>query len=283
MSIQKTIKLNSGYYIPVIGLGTWLLSTRDVPKVIHKALDVGYRHIDTAIYYENEREIGEAISNWLKEDPINRKREDVFYTSKLWTFDTYERAQLEIENAFSQVKDTLGYIDLLLLHSPMGGPQARLGAWKALQEAVDSGIVKSIGISSWGQRHIEQLYNWEGLRIEPAVNQFEVHPWCMREKLSQFCQAKGIHVEAYSPLAHGERLRDATICKLAQSYHVTPAQVLLRWNLQRGNIILPKTSNVDRLSSNLELFNFELTEGDVKAIDHPEVHEPTDWECTNMP
>ncbi|CDR41950.1 CYFA0S08e01926g1_1 [Cyberlindnera fabianii] len=280
--ISKSIKLNSGYSIPTIGLGTWLLSTSEAPSLVYKALDAGYRHLDTAIYYGNEREVGEGIAKWISDDP-SRKRDDVFYTSKLWTFNTYSRAKEEIERAFSQVEHSLGYIDLLLLHSPMGGPEGRLAGWKALQEAVEEGKVKSIGVSSWGAQHIDQLYAWDGLTIEPAVNQFEVHPWCMRTELSEFCKKKGIHVESYSPLAHGERLKDATVVTVAKKYGVTPAQLLLRWNLQKGNIILPKTSNPDRLSSNLDLFGFELADEDVKLIEHPEVHEPTDWECTNMP
>jgi diketogulonate reductase-like aldo/keto reductase len=282
MSAQKFTKLNSGYQIPSVGLGTWLLSQSIAADVVYDALNAGYRHFDTAIYYKNEREVGEGIAKWLNEDS-SRKREDVFYTSKLWTFDTYARAKQEIKTALDAVEDSLGYIDLLLLHSPMGGPQARRDAWKALQEAVDTGKVKSIGISSWGQHHIEDLYSWSGFKIEPAVNQMEVHPWCMRQELSNFCKRKGIMIQAYSPLAHGEKLDDGIVRELAQKYSVTPAQVLIRWNLQKGNIVLPKSSNAERLRSNLDVFSFELTDEEVAKISHPDVHEPTDWECTNMP
>lgn len=282
MSIQKIIKLNSGHSIPTIGLGTWLLPESTAADVVYDALNAGYRHFDTAIYYNNEHQVGSGISRWLKEDPT-RKREDVFYTSKCWTFDTYTRAKQEIESALDAVEDDLGYIDLLLLHSPMGGPIARRDAWKALQEAVASGKVKSIGISSWGQHHIEGLYTWEGFKIEPAVNQMEVHPWCMRQELSDYCKNKGIQIQAYSPLAHGEKLADPTVSAIARKHGVTPAQVLIRWNLQKGNIVLPKSANSQRLRSNLEVFGFELSDEEVQKLSHPEVHEPTDWECTTMP
>lgn len=282
MSVQKTIKLNSGYTIPTIGLGTWLIPSSAAPSVVYKALEAGYRHFDTAIYYQNERAVGEGIAKWLSEDS-GRQRSDVFYTSKLWTFDTYARAKKEIEAALGEIDDTLGYIDLLLLHSPMGGSTARREAWRALQEAVESGKVKSIGISSWGKHHIDNLYEWDGFKIEPAVNQIEVHPWCMRQELTDYCKSKGIQIEAYSPLAHGEKLRDPTVVSIAKKYKVSSAQVLIRWNLQKGNIPLPKSSNIDRLRSNLEVYDFELTPDEVEKISHPEVHEPTDWECTGMP
>lgn len=282
MSFAKAIQLNSGYKIPTVGLGTWLIPSSTAAQIVGDALDAGYRHFDTAIYYNNEREVGQGIANWLKADP-SRKREEVFYTTKLWTFDSYKRAQQEIQVALDAVEDNLGYIDLLLLHSPMGGAKARRDAWRALQEVVAKGKVKSIGVSSWGKHHIEDLYAWEGFKIEPAVNQMEVHPWCMRQELSDFCKDKGIHIEAYSPLAHGERLSDFTVSKTAKKYGKSPAQILLRWNLQKGNIIIPKSSNPERLRANLELFDFELTNEEVANISHPGVHEPTDWECTTLP
>lgn len=282
MKVEKYLKLNSGYNIPTVALGTWQLSRSETKLIVYNALRKGYRHFDTAILYENEKEVGEGISKWLKEDPVNNKREDVFYTSKLWTFNNYNQAKNEINKALNAVEANLGYIDLLLLHSPMAGPIGRIEAWKALQEAVATGKVKSIGVSSWGEEHLKQLFDWEGLKIRPAVNQIEISPWIMRQDLAEFCLEEGILVEAYSPLAHGGRLLDSTVVKISKLYDVTPAQVLIRWSLQKGYIPLPKTSKIERLSSNLDVYNFELTDREVQEISHPESHDATDWDVTDV-
>lgn len=245
---------------------------------------MGYRHFDTAILYENEHEVGLGISEWIREDPEHNKREDVFYTSKLWTFKNYSQAKNEIEVAYNAVKDSLGYIDLLLLHSPIVGPQGRLEAYQALQEAVDEGKVRSIGVSSWGKRHLEELFKWEGLKYKPVVDQIEVHPWCQRTELCQFLQSNGIEVEAYSPLAHGTKTSDPVINKILKNHPgKSRAQILLRWSIQHGYIPLPKTKTMEYLKSNLDVFGFELEDKEMEMIDQLDLNEPTDWECTNAP
>ncbi|CCH41304.1 Aldose reductase [Wickerhamomyces ciferrii] len=281
--VERFVKLSSGYNIPSVALGTWLLSGSEASNVVYNALKKGYRHFDTAILYDNEREVGEAIAKWLREDPVNNKREDVFYTSKLWTFNSYERTKKEINSALSAIEHSIGYIDLLLLHHPNPGPQGRLDAWRALQEVVETGKVKSIGVSSWGKHHIDQLLSWDGLKIKPAINQIEIHPWCMRQELADYSRSKGIAVEAYAPLAHGGKINDPNVVKIAKTHGVTPGQVLIRWSLQKGNIPLPKTKNVDRLSSNLDVYNFELSSEEIETISHPEAYEPTDWDVTTRP
>ncbi|KAH3683618.1 hypothetical protein WICPIJ_005400 [Wickerhamomyces pijperi] len=285
LKLAPLIKLNSTYSIPSIGLGTWLLpkSPSATSKFIQDALNLGYRHIDTAIYYHNEREIAQGIRDWIDEDPLNHKREDVFYTTKLWDFDSYEDTYVEFDKAYDAIKDTIGYIDLLLLHHPNVGPSGRIDAWKAMQEFVKSGKVKSIGISSWSERHIDQLLKWEGLTIKPAVNQIELSPWCMRAALTKHYKELGIVLEAYSPLAHGGRLRDADVLRIAQKYGKSPAQVLIKWSLQKGFVPLPKSKSLERLRDNLDVFDFELTKDDIAVLDHPEEHDNTDWECTNNP
>lgn len=278
--VERFIKLSSGYKIPTVALGTWMLSGSEASNVVYNALKVGYRHFDSAILYGNEKEVGEAIAKWIKEDPSNNKREDVFYTSKLWTFNSYAQTKQEIARAIGAVEHSIGYIDLLLLHHPNPGPKGRLEAWKAMQETVGD-KVRSIGVSSWGKHHIDQLLAWDGLKIKPAVNQIEIHPWLMRQELADYSRSKGIAVEAYSPLAHGGKINDPTIAKIAKAHGVTPGQVFIRWSLQHGNIPLPKTKNVDRLPTNLDVYNFELSAEEIKAIDHPDAYEPTDWECTD--
>jgi diketogulonate reductase-like aldo/keto reductase len=280
--VEKYIKLNSGYSIPTVALGTWKLSRTETASIVYTALKKGYRHFDTAILYGNEREVGDGIAKWLKEDPANNKREDVFYTSKLWTFNSYEQAKHEIKKALDAVEDKLGYIDLLLLHSPTPGPVGRLEAWGALQETVDAGKVRSIGVSSWGEHHLKQLFAWKGYKIKPAVNQIEISPWIMRQNLADYCKSEGIAIEAYSPLAHGGRLSDPTVQKIAKKYNVSSAQVLIRWSLQKGYIPLPKSSNVERLTSNLDVYDFELSAQEVEEISHPESHDPTDWDVTDI-
>ncbi|KAH3674787.1 hypothetical protein WICMUC_002990 [Wickerhamomyces mucosus] len=283
MSVQKYLKLNSGYSIPTLGLGTWLLSRSEAPELVFQALKKGYRHIDTAILYDNEFEVSEGIAKWLKDDPINNKREDIFYTSKLWDFRSYEEAKQEIERALEAVEDNLGYIDLLLLHSPNVGPNGRRNAWKALQEVVATGKVKSIGISSWGIHHIEGLLEWDGLKIKPAVNQIELSPWLMRQEIVEHYKKLGIVLEAYSPLAHGGRLNDPIVKAIAEKHGKTPAQILLRWSLQQGFVPLPKTSNIERLDNNLDVYDFELNDSEIENLNHPKSHDNTDWECTTNP
>lgn len=282
-TVSKYIKLNSGYKIPTVALGTYFLPHSQASNIVYEALKVGYRHFDSAVLYENEKAVGNGIVKWLNEDPENNKREDVFYTTKLWNNECgYDNAKVAIRNCLNKVKD-LGYIDLILIHSPLAGPTKRLETWKALQEAVDEGLVKSIGVSNYGQHHIEQLLKWEGLKYKPAVNQIEISPWIMRTELSNFCVSKGIAVEAYAPFNHGGRFELPYLTKIASDHGVTPAQVLIRWSLQHGHIPLPKTATIARLASNLDVYSFELSEEEMKEIDQPNAYEPSDWECTDAP
>lgn len=279
MPVPKKITLSSGYQIPTIALGTYLIAKP--LNIVYEALKVGYRHFDSAVLYGNETEVANGIVKWLKEDPENNKREDVFYTTKLWNSECgYLRAKTAIRNCLNRV-EPLGYIDMILIHSPLAGPELRLETWKALQEAVDEGIVRSIGVSNFGEHHIKQLLEWEGLKYKPVVNQIEILPWVMRTELAKFCQSQGIQVEAYAPFNHGGRFDDPILKKIAKSKGVTPAQVLIRWSLQKGYIPLPKTNTVSRLPSNFDVYSFELSDEEIKQIDRPDAYEPSDWECTD--
>ncbi|QLQ79039.1 hypothetical protein HG537_0B03860 [Torulaspora globosa] len=283
MAVQRSYTLSNSVKIPSVALGTYDIPQHDTAKVVYEALKCGYRHFDTAVLYRNERQVGEGIYQWLQEDPKNNKREDVFYTTKLWNSQNgYEPAKRAIRECLEKVQN-LGYIDLLLIHSPLSGPEKRLQTYRAMQEAVDEGLVKSIGVSNYGQHHIEELLNWSGLKYKPVVNQIEISPWCMRTELAQWCQNQGIVVEDYAPLTHGYKLKDPQLQKVAQEVRKNTGQVLIRWSLQKGYLPLPKTKTIERLASNLDIYDFELTQKQMQAIEHPEAHEPTDWECTDAP
>lgn len=279
-TIGKSIKLNNGIYIPFMGVGTWEL--RNAEEVVSEALKVGYRCVDTASMYGNEVECGEGIMDWLKENP-ERKREDIYYITKLWDDQNgYSKATTAIEECLENVKG-LGYIDLLLIHSPTQGRTMRLETWRAMQDAVEKGFVKSIGVSNYGIKHLQELLSWEGMKIKPVVNEIEVSPWCMRQELCDFTRSQGLQVIAYAPLSHSYRIEDSDALEIAKSKGISAAQVLIRWSLQKGYIPIPKTKTLKRLPVNFDVLSFELSDEEIKKLDHPHVHDPSDWEVTTCP
>ncbi|EGV64371.1 hypothetical protein PSN45_003776 [Yamadazyma tenuis] len=274
--------LQNGSSIPTIALGCYNLPAATTGELVFQACHAGYRHFDTAVLYHNESEVGQGISRWLAE---GNHRKDIFYTSKLWNSQCgYKQATAAIDDCLAKVA-TLEYIDLLLIHSPLCGPTKRLETWKAMEDAVIAGKVKSIGVSNYGIGHLEQLVNWNQLRIYPQVNQIEISPWLMRTEIADWCQAHDIVVEAYAPLTHGYKLTSPPqeVKSVMDKYGVGAAQVLIRWSLQKGHLPLPKTGRIERLAGNLDVFGFELTAAEMKQLDHPEAYEPTDWECTDAP
>lgn len=282
-AIPRAYKLSSGYALPSIGLGTYDLPLDATSEIVYEALKCGYRHLDTAVLYGNEREVGEGILKWLKENPSSNKREDVFYTTKLWNSQNgYNNAKRAIQECFEKVEG-LGYIDLLLIHSPLSGSRKRLETYKAMQEAVDKGIVRSIGVSNYGVHHIDELLNWNELKYKPVVNQIEISPWLMRQELADYCKSRGLIVEAYAPLTHGYKINHPNVLKVAKEAGCNSGQVLIRWSLQHGYVPLPKTKSVKRLPSNLDVYNIELTQEQIDFLDQPDAYEPTDWECTDAP
>lgn len=276
------IKMQNGKMIPSMALGCYDIPNSSTPEVVYNACKLGYRHFDTAVLYHNEKEVGQGIEKWLQE---GNSRDEVFYTTKLWNSQCgYNNAKVAIDDCLAKVEG-LEYIDLLLIHSPLCGPVKRLDTWKAMQEAVDAGKVKNIGVSNYGIKHLQQLISWSELKYYPQVNQIEVSPWLMRTELIKWCHANNIQVEAYAPLTHGYKLANppGEVQLLMSKYNIDAAQVLIKWSLQKGLIPLPKTKNVNRLKSNLNVFNFDFTPDEVSSLDHPEAYEPTDWECTDAP
>ncbi|KAF7545599.1 hypothetical protein G7Z17_g9054 [Cylindrodendrum hubeiense] len=262
----SSIKLNDGNVIPQVALGVYKAPNgQETEDAVTAALDAGYRHIDSAARYANEEACGRAIRRWLER--TGTPRDEVFICSKLWDADHGFEATF---NALCESLDKFGldYLDLYLIHSPAEDEEKRLESWRALETAQRLGKVKSIGVSNFGASHIESLL--ENARVVPAVNQVEVHPFCQRQALVDLCNENGIRIEAYSPLARGNKLQDPTICAIAEKYGKTSAQVLLNWSASRGNVVLPKSLTAHRIQSNLESFDFKLSPEDVAAIDNLE-------------
>ncbi|KAK2609115.1 hypothetical protein QQS21_002342 [Conoideocrella luteorostrata] len=257
-----SIKLNDGNSIPQVALGVYKAPNgQETEDAVTAALEAGYRHIDSAARYANEEACGRAIRRWLEK--TGTPREEVFICSKLWDADHGYEATF---NALCSSLDKFGldYLDLYLIHSPAEDEEKRLESWRALETAQKLGKVKSIGVSNFGAAHIENLL--DNATVVPAVNQVEVHPFCQREALVELCTKHGIKIEAYSPLARGNKLEDPTINAIAKKYNKSPAQILLNWNAARGNVVLPKSLTASRIQSNLDSFDFKLSAEDIETI-----------------
>lgn len=277
-------KLPSGTRFPSIGFGVYLLPPDETAVAVEKALECGYRNIDSASCYENEQECAEGIERFLSKNP-QFKRSDILYTTKLWEDDYgYEKAKIGIEKSLENAKK-LGYIDLMLIHSPTGGRETRLSNWKALQEFVEKGLIKNIGVSCYGVKHLEELLAWDGLKIKPSVNQIELNPWLQHTDIVDFCQSHGILVQSFSPLTCGMRLGDPELLALSAKYHKSPAQILLKWNTQKGIMPLPKSVQPERIKMNIDLDDFELSKEDLDSLGDKDSYFVTvpSWDPTKEP
>lgn len=254
---QTRLTLNDGNTIPQFGFGTYMIEGDvETEKVCSEALSLGYRHIDTAHAYQNERGVGEAVRK------SGIPREDVWVTSKLWPSEYGEGVTSE---AIDKMLDRLGtgYIDLLLLHQQFGD---YMGAWKDMERAVKDGRVRSIGLSNFESDRLEQVLG--AAEIKPSVLQVECHPYYPQRELRKRIAPYGTVIECWYPLGHGDKglLGDPTIVALAEKYGKSPAQIILRWDIQEGNIVIPKTLNTEHMAQNIDVFDFELTEGDMESI-----------------
>jgi len=259
MTDVPSIQLNDGNSIPQLGFGVFQIPPEETAEATRVALELGYRHIDTAEMYGNEREVGEA----LRASGLDRG--EVFVTSKL--NNGYHRPD-DARRAFDQTLSELGfdYVDLFLIHWPL--PTLYDGdyvsTWKTLEEVKADGRARSIGVSNFEVDHLERLA--AETDVVPAVNQIELHPYLLNEEVHSYGEEHGIATEAWSPLKQGEVLRDPVIVEIAERAGRTPAQVVLRWHVQRGNIVFPKSTTPERIRENFELFDFELEPGDVERI-----------------
>ena len=252
-----TLKMNDGYSIPQLGMGAYLLPDGDeCYNSIRSGLDLGLRLIDTAAAYQNERTVGCAI----RESGVDRG--EIFLTTKLWVQDYgYENALKSIDGALQRLD--IGYIDLLLLHRPAGD---NIGAYKALEEVQRQGKVRSIGICNHTKPQLEKLL--AATDVVPAINQMECHPLQQQKGLRPFLEEKGILMESWFPLGHGsKRLKfNETLTAIAEKAGKSVSQVILRWHIQEGFIIFPKSTNPDHMKENMEIFDFTLSEEDMNAI-----------------
>lgn len=267
---SATLQLHDGTCIPQLGFGVWKAAAGECYKAVRTALDVGYRHIDTARIYGNEEDVGRAV----RESGI--PREEIYVTTKLWNSD-----QTRALKAFSDSLARLGldYIDLYLVHFPVTGSRAQ--AWKAMEQILVSGKARSVGVSNYMPHHLDELL--ASSSVKPVVNQVELHPWLPQNEIKHYCESRGIRIEAYSPLAHGQKAAELSLQPIAQSYDKTVAQLLLRWSIQKGNIVLVKSVSPHRIAENHALFDFEIAAEDMAKLDGLNENLRTCWDPSNTP
>ena len=257
LSLSSRWPLNDGAQMPVLGLGVWQARPgRETTDAAAAALREGYRLIDTAKLYENEAEVGEAVRR------SGLPRAEVFVTTKLWNSD---HGRAKAERAFSRSLEALGleYVDLYLIHWPTS--DLRLETWKTLEGLASTERCRSIGVSNFSVAHLEELL--ARTSVVPAVNQVEIHPYSCPIELVEFCRNHRIQVEAYSPLGRGRDLEDPVIQELAARHARTPAQVVLRWGLQHGWVVIPKSVQPHRIRENAAVFDFELSAPEMQQVD----------------
>ncbi|CAL4067972.1 unnamed protein product, partial [Meganyctiphanes norvegica] len=283
--------LNNGCKMPVLGLGTWNSKPGEVAAAVKAAIDAGYRHFDCAMCYKNEKEIGGALKEKMQDGTV--KREELFITSKLWN--TFHSREIVVLTCKKSLEDLgLAYLDLYLIHWPTGfkegegfdpvGPDGNYIAsdidytetWEGMQDCVDAGIVKSIGVSNFDAKQVDRILDM--CKIKPVINQFECHPYLNRKELVSHCQRKTVAVTAYSPFACPNRpwakptdpllLDEPAIKGIAKKYNKSPAHVLIRYQIQRDIIVIPKSVTPSQIESNFQVFDFELTKDDMAKIDN---------------
>lgn len=250
--MKNSIPLNDNLSIPLLGFGTWKLKGDDAYKAVTKALEVGYRHIDTATIYGNEEEVGKAIAD----SGVSRK--EIFVTTKLWNSD-HNDAENALQTSLTKLR--LDHVDLYLMHWP---ELTRKNAWEQMIELQSQGLTASIGVSNFTERHLTELIT--NSNVVPAVNQVEFNPFLHQTALVSYCKEQGIALEAYSPLTHAHKLDDNRLVAIAKKYDKTPAQILLRWAVQQDIVVIPKSSNPQRIEENFDIFNFEISEDDLSKM-----------------
>ena len=254
--MQSTILLNNGVEIPRLGLGVFQTPSGETTfRAVRYALSIGYRHIDTAMIYENEEDVGRAVL----ESGIDRK--DVFITTKVWNSDQGYRPTLE---AFEKSLRRLGlsYVDLYLIHWPVQGRNK--DTWKAMIQLLREGKTRAIGVSNYEIFHLQEIV--QNFDVVPSVNQVEFHPFLYQNELLEFCKNNKIQLEAYSPLTRGQRLTYPAVVRLAKNYGKTSAQILIRWSLQHGLVVIPKSKQENRIRENSQVFDFQLEEKDMDLL-----------------
>lgn len=275
MNISTTLQLNNGVDIPILGLGVFKSPNgRETVDTVRYALEIGYRHVDTARIYANEADVGAGLR------AAGVPREQVFITTKLWESDQgYDSAKAALRQSLRLMG--LDYIDLFIIHWPI--PHKRRYSWMGMEELLDEGVVRAIGVSNYLTHHLEELFGYA--RVLPAVNQIELSPYnyLQRRETVDLCRANGIAVEAYSPLTKGRKLGDPRLMAIAGRYGRTPAQLLIRWCLEKGLIVLPKSNRQERIRENAAVFDFAISVEDMALLDSFNEDLATGWDPTNEP
>ena len=257
LSIDSRVSLSDGNSMPLLGLGTWAAQpggeTRDA---VAFALETGYRHIDTAKMYGNEQDVGEAV----RQSSI--PRQEIFVTTKLWDSDQGYQSALD---AFDRSMDQLGleYIDLYLIHWPV--EKLRNDSWRALNNIKESGRTRSIGVSNFSHKHLQELYSYSDIR--PVVNQIELSPFLQQPLIASFCRLENIQLTGYCPLAKGRRFDEPVLADIAEQHSKSPAQVMIRWALQNRQAVIPKSSNPKRIVQNADIFDFQIGVDEMVRLD----------------
>ena len=255
--IKETTQLNNGVEMPWLGLGVFqVMDGEQVEKSIHLALEAGYRSIDTAAIYRNERGVGQAIQS------SGIPREEIFLTTKVWNGDQRDsRIQPAFEESLKRLKTD--YVDLYLVHWPVKGHYQE--TWQEMEKIYETGRARAVGVSNFLVHHLKDIL--EMGQVVPAVNQIEFHPHLLQDDLLKFCKEKNIQAEAWSPLMKGEIMEESTILALAAKYERTPAQITLRWNLQKEVVTIPKSVTPSRIIENAKIFDFEISQEDMRRLD----------------
>ncbi len=273
LTIESTTTLNNGVEMPMLGLGTWQIRDgKPVRRAIEWALEAGYRHIDTAAMYGNERGVGQAV----RESGVPRA--EIFVTTKLWNDDHgYDQALRAFDESLRKLD--LDYVDLYLIHWPV--PGTRQETWRALEKIYKEGRAKAIGVSNYTIRHIEDLLG--SAEVAPTVNQVEFHPWLYQKDLLEYCGEHEIQLEAYSPLTKGNRLDNPRVGEIAEKYGKSPAQILIRWALEHDVVVIPKSSDKQHIRDNADVFDFEISEEDLCRLDDLDEDYRCTWDPTSEP
>jgi len=281
MNSKAVLTLNNGVKIPVIGFGTWLVKGTAVQNAVKWAIEAGYRHIDTARKYDNERDIGKT----LKE--INIPRNELFITTKLWYEDHGYQSTIDACNA-SLKRLGLDYLDLYIIHWPgttlanndKRNKELRMQTWKAMEQLQSDGKCKAIGVSNYTIDHLKELM--ANSKVKPAVNQVEFHPYLYQKELLEFCKQHDIVIEAYSPLAHGEIVKEKKIQSISSKYNKTPAQLLIRWCIQHNLVVIPKSVSKERIRENINVFDFTISDEDMQILNGMNKNFRSCWDPTDI-